>query len=39
VIVKPGVQVEINPMWALDPEEVRQKIKAPANVVADTYFA
>ena len=39
VIVKPGVQVEINPMWALDPEEVLQKIKAPANVVADTYFA
>ncbi len=39
VIVKPGVQVEINPIWAWDPGEVRQKINAPANVVADTYFA
>jgi len=38
VMVNPGVQVEINPMLAWDPEEVRQKIKAPANVVADTYF-
>jgi UDP-N-acetylglucosamine/UDP-N-acetylgalactosamine diphosphorylase len=39
VIVKPGVQVEINPIWAWDPGEVRQKINAQANVIADTYFA
>lgn len=39
VNVQNGVQVEINPMWAWDPEEVLQKIKAPANIVADTYFA
>jgi UDP-N-acetylglucosamine/UDP-N-acetylgalactosamine diphosphorylase len=39
VIVKPGVQVEINPIWAWDPGEVCQKINAQANVIADTYFA
>ncbi len=37
--VSPSVQVEINPHWALDAEEVRMKIQKPSSILVDTYFA
>jgi UDP-N-acetylglucosamine/UDP-N-acetylgalactosamine diphosphorylase len=39
VAVADNVKVEINPYWALDASEVRQKIQKPAQICVDTYFA
>jgi UDP-N-acetylglucosamine/UDP-N-acetylgalactosamine diphosphorylase len=39
VSVADNVKVEINPYWALDASEVRQKIQKPAEILVDTYFA
>ncbi len=37
-VVAPGVQVEINPRYALDKAEVAQKIAAGTKIDQDTYF-
>jgi UDP-N-acetylglucosamine/UDP-N-acetylgalactosamine diphosphorylase len=37
-VVEEGVAVEINPLWALDAEEVARKIKPGLHVTQDTYF-
>lgn len=37
--IRDTVRVEINPRWALDADDVRQKIQKPANILVDTYFA
>lgn len=39
VTVGPNAQVEINPNWALDADEVRMKIQKPSGILIDTYFA
>jgi UDP-N-acetylglucosamine/UDP-N-acetylgalactosamine diphosphorylase len=39
VEVDDGVRVEIHPLWAWDAEEVRDKIRQPGRISADTYFA
>ncbi len=33
-----GVTIEINPRWALDAEEVREKIQSGCTIDTDTYF-
>jgi UDP-N-acetylglucosamine/UDP-N-acetylgalactosamine diphosphorylase len=38
VNVPETTKVEINPLWALDATEVRQKIHKPATLSVDTYF-
>jgi UDP-N-acetylglucosamine/UDP-N-acetylgalactosamine diphosphorylase len=39
VKIRPGVHVEIHPLWAWDGEEVRTKITRPGELECDTYFA
>jgi len=39
VSVSDLAKVEINPYWALDANEVQQKIQKPAEILVDTYFA
>ena len=39
ISIEENVKVEINPNWALDPDEVRQKIQTPCHIRVDTYFA
>jgi len=39
VSVSDNAKVEINPYWALDANEVQQKIQKPAEILVDTYFA
>lgn len=39
VSVSELAKVEINPYWALDANEVQQKIQKPAEILVDTYFA
>jgi len=39
ISVEENAKVEINPNWALDAEEVRQKIQPPFHIRVDTYFA
>lgn len=37
--VAPGATVEINPLWALDPPEIAQKLKAGTRIERNTYFS
>ncbi len=37
--VAPGVTVEINPLWALDPPEIAAKLKAGTRIERNTYFS
>ena len=39
IAVQDGVYVEINPLWAWDARELKDKIQAPCTITADTYFA
>jgi UDP-N-acetylglucosamine/UDP-N-acetylgalactosamine diphosphorylase len=39
VSVSEFAKVEINPYWALDANEVQQKIQKPGEILVDTYFA
>lgn len=39
VVVSDQAKVEINPSWALDANEVQQKIQKPGEILVDTYFA
>lgn len=39
ISIDENVKVEINPNWALDADEVRQKIQTPFQIRVDTYFA
>ncbi|MFY8201746.1 MAG: UTP--glucose-1-phosphate uridylyltransferase, partial [Pirellula staleyi] len=39
ISIEENAKVEINPNWALDAEEVRQKIQPPFHIRVDTYFA
>lgn len=38
ITVAPNVRVEINPNWALDVDELREKFQSPAAILVDTYL-